>query len=77
MRRKLLASCCLVVATWVVAVPATAHPGHGSCLQNAEVAIVPLAQAVVAGETASGLAHAGTLPDDIAASHDALCQPRA
>jgi len=53
-----------------------AHEGHGSCKGAAQAFIVPLAQSGMAGEVASSQAQAGTLNENVAAAHAALCAPQ-
>ena len=66
-----------VVAALALASPAAAHEGHASCSAGTHAFIVPLAQSGQAGETASAQARAGTLNENVAAAHAALCEPKA
>lgn len=59
-----------------LASPAAAHDGHASCGEGARAFIVPLAQAGLAGETASAAARQGTQDESVAAGHAALCEPK-
>lgn len=56
--------------------PASAHQGHSRCAEGAHATVVVLAHAGEAGETASGLARAGTINENVAQAHAALCEPR-
>ena len=65
-----------VLAALALASPAAAHEGHASCSEGARTFIVPIAQSGQAGETASAQAKAGTLNENVAAAHAALCEPK-
>ena len=65
-----------VFAALTLVAPAMAHEGHGSCKGAAQAFIVPLAQSGMAGEVASSQAQAGTLNENVAAAHAALCAPQ-
>ncbi len=65
-----------VLAALALAAPAGAHEGHASCADGAHAFIVPQAQSGEGGETASTQAKAGTLDENVAAAHAALCEPK-
>ena len=77
MRRRL----CVITAAVALgglafAPPVLAHQGHASCGEGARAFVVPLAQAGVAGETASTQAREGTLNENVAAAHAVFCEPK-
>ena len=77
MRRRLCAiGASAVLGSMAIAPSASAHQGHASCAGAAHAFIVPLAHSGAAGETASVQARAGTLNENVAAAHAALCQPK-
>ncbi len=59
-----------------LAPPALAHQGHASCGEGARTFVVPLAQAGLAGETASTQAREGTLNENLAVAHAIFCEPK-
>ena len=65
-----------LLAGLTLASPAAAHEGHASCGEGARAFIVPLAQAGLAGETASAAAKQGIQDDSVAAGHAGLCEPK-
>jgi len=65
-----------VLAALAVAAPAGAHDGHASCGEGAKAFIVPQAQSGEGGEAASAQAQAGTINENVAAGHAALCEPK-
>ncbi len=76
-RRAVTVSFAAVLAAGLaVASPASAHQGHAACGEGARAFVVPLAHAGIAGETASAQAREGTINENIAAAHAALCDPQ-
>ena len=65
-----------VLAALALAAPAGAHEGHASCGEGAKAFIVPQAQSGQGGEAASAQAKAGTINENVAAGHAALCEPK-
>ena len=77
MRKRLCAvAASAVLGSLAIAPSASAHQGHASCAGAAHTFIVPLAQSGAAGKTASAQAQAGTLNENVAAAHAALCEPK-
>ena len=75
-RRSSTVAAFVLLGGLALASPATAHEGHGSCGEGAQVFIVPLAQSGQAGETASSSARAGTQNENVAAGHAIYCEPK-
>ncbi len=65
-----------VLAALALAAPAAAHEGHASCSEGTHTFIVTQAQTGTLGQQASEQARAGTLNENLAAAHAALCEPK-
>jgi hypothetical protein len=76
-RRGLVVTSGVMLASGLAfASPAAAREDHASCGDGAHAYVVALAHSGVAGETASELAKAGALSDNVHTGHDLLCEPK-